>query len=153
MIRDILPDEAPALAAIFSASRRAAMPWLRHVHSEAEEAAFITGIALPRARVWVAEVDGRPAGFLAREDAWIAHLYLGPAHWRRGLGGALLAAARHDAPPLLRLYTFQRNLAARAFYEKHGFRAVTLGDGSGNMEAEPDVLYECRATPAQEKHA
>ena len=39
---------------------------------------------------------------------------------------------------------FQRNAAARAFYEKHGFRAVAFGDGSANMEAEPDALYEWR---------
>ena len=146
MIRPFRTEDAPALAAIFSASRRAAMPWLNHAHSPEQEALFITATALPRARVWVAEADGRPAGFLAREDAWIMHLYLDPGRRRQRLGSALIQAARADRPALLRLYLFQRNAPARAFHEKHGFRAVGLGDGSGNMEGEPDALYEWRSS-------
>ena len=148
MIRPFRTEDAPALAAIFSASRRAAMPWLNHAHTPEQEAAFITGTALPRARVWVVEAEGRPAGFLAREGDWIMHLYLDPERRRQGLGSALVEAAREDRPKVLKLYLFQRNAAARAFYEKHGFRAVGFGDGSGNMEGEPDALYEWRAPGA-----
>jgi GNAT superfamily N-acetyltransferase len=125
------------------------MPWLRHAHTAEEEAAWLVGTALPGARVWVAaDDDGRPAGFLARERDLIAHLYLRPDRWRQGIGSALIAAARADSPPRLRLFVFQRNLAARAFYEHHGFRAVRFGDGRTNMEAEPDALYEWTAESA-----
>ena len=41
----------------------------------------------------------------------------------------------------LQLWAFQRNTAARAFYEAHGFTVQRLTDGSGNEEGEPDVLY------------
>ena len=36
----------------------------------------------------------------------------------------------------------QQNTAARMFYERHGFRVVSLSDGSNNEERCPDVLYE-----------
>ena len=42
------------------------------------------------------------------------------------------------------LWTFQKNEGARRFYERHGFDAVELTDGSGNMEREPDVRYAWR---------
>jgi hypothetical protein len=42
----------------------------------------------------------------------------------------------------MRLYAFQRNTRARGFYERRGFVAVEFGDGSGNEEGEPDVLYQ-----------
>jgi hypothetical protein len=42
----------------------------------------------------------------------------------------------------LKLFAFQRNVNARAFYEKHGFTAVTFSDGAETEEKEPDVLYE-----------
>lgn len=45
----------------------------------------------------------------------------------------------------LSLYTFQRNSAARAFYEGHGFVAEAYDDGSRNEEKEPDVLYRWTA--------
>jgi ribosomal protein S18 acetylase RimI-like enzyme len=50
-------------------------------------------------------------------------------------------------PAGMRLYAFQRNTRARGFYERRGFVAVEFGDGSGNEEGEPDVLYQW--TPAR----
>jgi len=43
---------------------------------------------------------------------------------------------------LLQLWTFQRNTAAIAFYEKNGFRTVRKTDGATNEEREPDILFE-----------
>jgi RimJ/RimL family protein N-acetyltransferase len=45
------------------------------------------------------------------------------------------------SPGQLRLHVFQRNIRARTFYERRGFRAVEFGDGSANKEREPDVTY------------
>ena len=39
------------------------------------------------------------------------------------------------------LWTFQQNLRARRFYERHGFVAVEETDGLGNEERAPDVRY------------
>lgn len=56
--------------------------------------------------------------------------------------------ARHASAPLrVRLYTFQAHRSARRFYERHGFVAIELTDGSGNEERIPDVLYEHRGSP------
>jgi ribosomal protein S18 acetylase RimI-like enzyme len=57
-----------------------------------------------------------------------------------GVGTALLLQARELSPRELRLFTFQRNEAARAFYDKHGFTVVALGV-SPAPELEPDVEY------------
>jgi len=39
-------------------------------------------------------------------------------------------------------WVFQRNLAARRFYERHGSRLIEMTDGALNEEREPDALYE-----------
>jgi ribosomal protein S18 acetylase RimI-like enzyme len=129
------------------------MPWLAQPHAVAEEARYLAEIAFPPAQMWVADEHGAPAGFLACEGEWIMQLYLAPEQRRRGLGTTLLAAAGADHPPVLKLYAFQRNAAARAFYERHGFRCIGLGDGSGNMEGKPDALYGCRAPSAKENQS
>jgi hypothetical protein len=53
------------------------------------------------------------------------------------------------SPGPLTLWTFQRNTAARAFYERRGFTAVELTDGSSNEESEPDVRYVWTATAGE----
>ena len=57
---------------------------------------------------------------------------------------ALLRKAREYSPGQLRLYTFQRNNAARAFYERHGFLVTAFGV-SPAPESEPDVEYRWQA--------
>jgi hypothetical protein len=44
-------------------------------------------------------------------------------------------------PEGLQLWTFQSNVRAHKFYERHGFIAVETTDGSGNEEQAPDVRY------------
>jgi putative acetyltransferase len=56
------------------------------------------------------------------------------------MGCALLDIAKAVSGSL-QLWTFQRNIAARRFYEARGFVAVEETDGSHNEEREPDVLY------------
>lgn len=93
--------------------------------------------------VRVAEgAEGELLGFavLAGDDE-LDHLYLRPDALRRGIGSRLLAEVREAAGGPLNLYVFQRNTAARAFYERHGFTAVAFDDGGRNEENEPDVLY------------
>jgi len=90
--------------------------------------------------VWVAEESGVPVGLLAQEVPWIRQLAVFPERQRRGVGTALLRKARECSPDELRLFTFQRNEKARAFYEKHGFTIVALGV-SPAPELEPDVEY------------
>ena len=66
-----------------------------------------------------------------------------PRRRARGLGLQLLEKAK-EAYAELSLWTFQQNLRARRFYERHGFVAVTETDGADNEEKLPDVLYRWR---------
>ena len=61
-----------------------------------------------------------------------------PEAQRSGIGSVLLRAAHALSPAELRLYTFQRNAPARAFYAKHGFAEIAFGV-SPAPESEPDV--------------
>ena len=73
---------------------------------------------------------------------WIDQLYASPAFWGRGIGAQLLRFAIAELSRPVRLYSFQANTRARNLYETHGFKAIEFGDGSGNEENCPDVLYE-----------
>jgi GNAT superfamily N-acetyltransferase len=128
-------------------SRRAMLPGLKELHTEAATRTWMRDVVFSRYSVRIAEVDGTIIGFSARDGAWLMHLYVKPGWTGRGVGSALLSAVFLDAAiatPVLRLNTFARNLGARRFYERHGFVAVAFGDGAGNEEGEPDVRYERR---------
>lgn len=135
------PADADALAAVFGAARAAAMPWLAVLHSAEEDRGFFTGV-IADSDVLVVRRQGRPVAFIALGADLVAHLYVHPDHQRAGIGSALLDAAKALRPGGLRLWTFQRNKGARAFYEQRGFTEIDLTDGSANEEREPDVLLE-----------
>lgn len=140
-IRKSNPNDAVAIADVHMQSRREAMPWLPKIHTESETQWWIEHSVLPNQDVWVAEADDRIVGFAARDGDMLEQLYVLPGYQGRGIGSDLLRAARMSSTEALRLWTFQRNTAARKFYERHGFRAVRFTDGTGNEEREPDVLY------------
>ena len=144
-LRPARPEDAAAIATVHIAARREAMPWLPELHDEQDTRDWLAHVVLPRQVVWVAEVDGEVVGVAALDGASLEQLYVLPGHQGQGIGGALLARAQGRAGDRLSLWTFQRNAAARAFYERHGFVAVEFGDGSGNEEGEPDVRYEWRS--------
>ncbi|MBV9458002.1 MAG: GNAT family N-acetyltransferase, partial [Bradyrhizobium sp.] len=72
---------------------------------------------------------------------WIEQLYLRQDVWRQGIGSALMTLAKAENPTGLRLRCFQVTARGRAFYERHGFVAEVLADGTNNEEAAPDILY------------
>lgn len=140
--------DAEAIRAVFLASRSEAMPYLPRLHNDEQTQAWIEAVVLPSSTVWVAEM-GEPAqvvGFAALDGTVLDHLYLHPDIRRRGLGSALLATVKEASPKELSLHVFQRNDEARAFYERHGFTAGELNDGSRNEEKEPDMTYHWTAT-------
>jgi len=139
VIRDASPDDADALTALFLASRRQAMPWLREVHSDAETRWWIGNVMLHELTVRVVTLDGVIAGFAGIQPGWLDQLYIAPAHQRAGLGTRLLEEAKRIGGTPLRLWAFQRNHPARAFYRRHGFVDEALTDGAENEEREPDV--------------
>lgn len=105
---------------------------------------LLGGLFLERTELWVVEKEGRVVGFAGVSDSELTHLYIDPSAQNRGLGRALLDHVKSLRPERLELWVFQKNVAARRFYERHGFELVRLTDGAGNMEHEPDALYEWR---------
>lgn len=137
-------EDAKAVARLFLAAKRAAMPYLPELHSDQETFAWIADVVLTEHETYVAEVDGALVGFLALEGDLLGHLYVLPEWQGVGVGSRLLEHAKRRRPDGFRLYVFQRNTRARTFYERRGLSVVELGDGSWNEEGEPDALYEWR---------
>lgn len=133
-----------AIAEVLLRSRRDALPGLREVHTEEETRGWVAAVLAVECDVWVAEQDDRIVGFMALQGQMLEQLYVLPEYQGQGVGDRLLAQARRLSPEGLRLYTFQRNVRARSFYEKRGFGVVSFSDGERNEELEPDVLYEWR---------
>jgi GNAT superfamily N-acetyltransferase len=146
LIRPAEARDADVIAAVHRTSMREALPYLPDLHTEDEDRAWVKNVLLPHQEVWVAEFGWRVVGVAALDGDMLSQLYILPGEQGRGIGSALLAKAMEQCPAGMRLYAFQRNTRARGFYERRGFVAVEFGDGSGNEEGEPDVLYQW--TPA-----
>ena len=89
---------------------------------------------------WVARRGQRTIGYILIDGEEVDQLYVHPDSQGKGVGTALLRKAFSLSPRRVLLVTAQRNTRARAFYEKHGFRATAFTDGD-NEEREPDVYY------------
>ncbi|MBI1777836.1 MAG: GNAT family N-acetyltransferase [Proteobacteria bacterium] len=109
------------------------------LHTPAEDLAFFSAHVLRDPAVWVVDAAGI-VGFSAFRPGWVDHLYVHPDHHRRGVGRSLLRRAM-ETEGKLRLWVFQKNTRAIAFYEAQGFKLVKTTDGSGNEEKQPDALY------------
>jgi len=129
------------IAALFRLSRKAALPYLPELHTKAEDHAFFRDSVFATCELWVAALGSVLVGLFAFRVGWIDHLYVHPAHHGCGIGSALLLRAK-ETQSRLELWTFERNLNARRFYEARDFRCVRLTDGHDNEEHEPDALYQ-----------
>lgn len=132
-----------ALARLYRDTVRRALPFLPELHTPEEDRAFFRDQLYADFDVWVAEHDQRFLGYIAYRAGFINHLFLAADQLGRGLGEQLLELAKGDYAELS-LWTFQQNVRARAFYEKHGFVAERFTDGTDNEEQMPDVYYVWR---------
>lgn len=139
-LRRLALKDMDAAAAVHRASFDRALPRFAGLHTPTEDRAFYRTQVFKSCEVWGAERQSKLVGIIAFRRDWIDQLYVLPDAQRHGVGGDLLEIAQNTFP-LLNLWTFQRNLPARRFYEANGFVVVRETDGSGNEEKEPDVLY------------
>lgn len=140
VLRRLALADADAAAAMHRAAFDERLSWLRGLHSAEEDRWFWRERMFPTCALWGAEADGLLVGVIAFREEWIDQLYMLPAVQGRGIGSGLLAVAQ-AAFSSLHLWTFQRNLAARRFYEARGFMLLRQTDGARNEECEPDALY------------
>lgn len=82
--------------------------------------------ALAMLEVWVAEMDGVPAGFMMLNDTMIEALFIDPPHMGKGLGTRLIDHARElrGRDKELRLDVNEANPDALGFYLAKGFKQV-----------------------------
>jgi GNAT superfamily N-acetyltransferase len=78
-----------------------------------------------RVEIYVAEIDGRPAGSVSVDDEFLRTLYVLPPRQGAGVGSALhdLALERLHARgcQTARLWTLEDNRDGRRFYERRGW--------------------------------
>ncbi len=139
-LKRLARDEMDRVAVIHRTAFDERLPWLAGLHTPEEDRAFFRDRVFRECEVWGA-LDGEAViGFIAFRPGWVDQLYVLPDRQRRGAGRTLVRLAQ-AASPELRLWTFERNLPARRFYEAEGFLAVERTDGSRNEAREPDILY------------
>jgi ribosomal protein S18 acetylase RimI-like enzyme len=113
---------------------------IRDPHPLEAQRQYLVEVVEPDNTVRVALLDGRIVGFVAATPTSIAQLYVRKGFHRMGIGSRLLEWAKGQSSGKLRLFTFERNAVARAFYESHGFRIV--GRGFERMWQLDDLTYE-----------
>lgn len=150
VLRPAEAKDAHDIARILRAAL-AAFDWMPQLHTPDEDLYFVSNILLAEQQVTVATIDDKTVGFAAIKNEWIEQLYLDPAWTRRGIGARLLHHVTR-AMTHVKLFCFEANTSARRFYERHGFVADALRDGSSNEEGLPDILYlRCGKPAAQSK--
>ena len=123
-MRPLLAGDIAALADLWVASWQEAMPAIDFVARRDWIVAFL---GAPGHSTWVAEVAGRPAGFVTLEGRYLHQLVVARESKGRGLAKVLLDAAKAPATDGLALDVNQANVRAVRFYEREGFRKVGEG--------------------------
>jgi ribosomal protein S18 acetylase RimI-like enzyme len=143
-LRRAIPADAPALAVIHVAAWHAAYrgivpdSYLEQFTVEGRTKRFREFVNDSAAKTYVAEFDGRIAGFLtlgACRDSDVKRsttgeiwgIYILPEVWRRGVGRFLCEQGQNMFASMnftaATLWVLEANLPARGFYEAMGFKA------------------------------
>jgi ribosomal protein S18 acetylase RimI-like enzyme len=136
------PENLLDTVSMWRTSKRVAFPYVAamQLYTLADDLAYFRDVLAAKCEIWLAWRDGGIVGLLALDGAFIDQLFVAVETQRTGVGTALVKKAMECSPEGLRLFTFRKNLSARAFYEKHGFTIVRFGV-SAPPENEPDVEY------------
>jgi len=140
MLRRLELVDMDAAARVLRTSFDHALPSLAGLHTPKEDQWFFRERVFRTCEVWSAFDGAAMTGMLVFREDWIDQLYVLPKAQGRGVGTELLQVAQRPFDRL-HLWTFQRNVPARRFYEARGFALVRETDGAGNEEKEPDALY------------
>jgi GNAT superfamily N-acetyltransferase len=106
-----------------------ALPSLAGLHTPEEDRWFFRERVFKMCEVWGAFDNAVMIGIIAFRENWIDQLYMLPKAQERGVGTELLQVARSSFDRL-QLWTFQRNVQARRFYQARGFALVQETDGA-----------------------
>lgn len=135
------PDEARTIADLWLRSRYASVPAIpAPVHTDEDTREWFASVVIPDRDVWIITHAELPVALMVLDDGWVDQLYVDPEWTGHGLGSMLIDRAKELSQGRLDLWTFQSNVAARRFYERHGFVIVDATSGK-NEERAPDVHY------------
>jgi putative acetyltransferase len=139
-LRKLELTDMDVVARIHRAAFEDRLPWIPRLHTLEEYRDYYRQHIFRVCSVWGAVQETTIQGFIAFRQNWIDQFYVLPRVQGRGLGSDLLEVAKRGSSRL-HLWTFQRNIPARRFYEARGFALVEETDGSRNEEREPDALH------------
>ena len=125
-LEDFRPEHRDELVAMWRESFEHGVG-IRDPHPIEAQRQYLVDVLAPNNTLRVAFLEGRMVGFIAATPRSIAQLYVRKGYHRQGIGSMLLEWAKRQSSGSLRLFTFQRNTVARAFYEANGFRIVGRG--------------------------
>lgn len=138
-LRRASESDAERIATLFRTTFRQNLPYLPELHTAQEDLEYF-GNVIKDQHVIVAHAGEMVVGFCAYRNNWLNHLYVLPERQGQGVGTSLLDSAKYHNTDL-RLWVFQKNTDAIAFYERNGFEFKLARDGQENEEHEPDALY------------
>jgi len=141
-VRPYQESDRDEVVTLWRASKRKAFPYIavQQRHTLAEDRYYFHSVISKKCAVWLAENEEGLLGMMALQDDFIDQLFVATTAQGQGVGTALLNKALELSPDRLRAFTFQKNRAARAFFEKHNFLIVDAGL-SPTPENEPDLEY------------
>jgi GNAT superfamily N-acetyltransferase len=146
LLRKATTEDINAIANVYLRSRKELVAFAPLIHTDESIHQWIRNNLLPEEQVMVAEENGMMIGMmsLVKDDGigWIRQLYIHPDSVGHGVGTLMIQKAKAMLGSPIHLWTFQENIGARRFYERHGFLAIEFNDGSGNEENCPAILYE-----------
>lgn len=125
-VSEYSPEHAGDLVRMWRASFEHGVG-IRDPHPLEGQLAYLHEKVVPNHRVRLAWQGDTLVGFLAANHESVAQLHVRLGYHRQGIGSYLLSLAKRDSAGSLWLFTFQQNLVARRFYERHGFTAIEFG--------------------------
>jgi GNAT superfamily N-acetyltransferase len=141
VVRPATPDDAKAVADLYTAARVHAVPQMPPaLHTNAEDRAYVTRrVVEPDVTIWVAERGSELLGFATCTPTFLDGLYVRPELTGQGIGSLLLDVVDATHPDGYELWVFETNVGARRLYERRGLVEVERTDGAGNEEKAPDI--------------
>jgi GNAT superfamily N-acetyltransferase len=140
-LRRAEPEDADAIAALYSRARVAAVPMMPPpLHSPDEDRAWLAAqLARPTHELWVAERAEELLGYAMIDPVWLEHLFIRADMVGQGVGTVLLDLVKSLRPDGFSLWVFESNTGARRFYARHGLIELERTDGAANEERAPDI--------------
>ncbi|MCX6430165.1 MAG: GNAT family N-acetyltransferase [Actinobacteria bacterium] len=142
-MRKSTPKDAAVVAALYLSARKASLGSIPPVvGSDQEVLSWFASRINQGDECWVTEDSSGITSMMLLEPGWIDQLYIRPDKVGNGIGSLLVQRAKELMPTGIKLWTFQSNVRAQNFYERHGFVAIEKTDGQNNQERSPDICYE-----------